>query len=102
MRRKGIEFKRTPNLDWRYPDPETDATARGEAIKSNYMVIFSRKSGKTIPLSGFSRTNMAYGMWRKSPRNSEVETCPVYWVEDNRVYRGTVRRIKITNLSSQG
>lgn len=88
MIRKGINFHRAKHLDWRYA-VDTDRTMRGESIPTEYAVIFSRKTGKLIPILFHSRTNMAYG---KSRWRGRLETYPVYWVEDRAVYQGTVRK----------
>jgi hypothetical protein len=129
MRRKGIDnFRRANHLTWRYADPKRDVDASGDPIHSGYAVPVRAADCEVLPpnedngrlyydsdsiaeapcLKGlrFSRSNMAYGPWRRQTRGRYFHvaaetcvrwfdvywTCPVYWVEDNVVYRGTVYR----------
>lgn len=81
MKRDGIKFRRCNHLTARYADPERDVDAEGNPIHSGYTVpvrvkdcqvtsggLILRDSIKKAPcLSNLtmSRTNMAYGSWRR-------------------------------------
>ena len=89
MRRKGHQFKRATHLTFRYVQ-ERDLTEayRGTMERdvermTAYAVIVpvraclddegkfdveKREAAKALPLSGWSRTNMLYGIWRKQTR----------------------------------
>lgn len=122
MRREGIDLKRAPRIGWRYGDPERDRDLSGRPIERNYVAfvyvrdcpievrdgrtIYRANGAPMIPISGHSRTNMAYGPWRvRDVRESlwpglergiqyfsVYATAAVYWVEGGHVWQGTVRR----------
>lgn len=148
MRRKGYDVRVVHHLTFRRGNPETDKDARGEAIHDGYVVPVRVKDCKPRPAADgriyldrddllaapclpdliFTRSNMAYGPWRKQTRGKYAwrllddldpalqaayrenadKACirhdhvwhyheiywsrPVYWVEDGRVFRGTVYR----------
>ena len=122
MIRKAIKFRPAPHLRWRNGDPIRDFDERGRPIQPNYVAITRAvfgdpKDAPCLPGLSHSRTNMAYGPWRKrnrpinvwrkhktgevtfrnDPEGTLIDqlcywTCPVYWVEDARVYRGTIQR----------
>jgi hypothetical protein len=91
MIRKGIKFKRAWHLGWRCADPSVDKYTNGIPIQMENVVIFSRNTNLSIPLTFHSKTNMAYGKWRGGYAKPG-ETCPVYLVEDGDVYSGRIRR----------
>jgi len=117
MKRKGFEVRRANHLGYRLvQDGETDF--HGKAIHPGYVVIVSIKKCRLYKKNGrqhydptnapaipvvYSRSNMAYGKWRKGDGPNYVRgkwaekywTCPVYWVEDGRVYQGTTYRIDV-------
>lgn len=89
MKRKGIQFKPAYHLTFRGVE-STDTYIDGTPIESPYIVIESLKTGKQIPVSYHSRTNMVYGKVRNK-KNRPYKTKPVYWAEDGRVFQGTIR-----------
>ena len=89
MKRKGIKFKRAPHLTWRNPQ-KGDLDDQGRQIEGAYMVIvrvkdcldengdFSHELLEKAPQHGrlaHSRTNMAYGPYRKINRRKG------FWVQ---------------------
>lgn len=126
MKRKGIDnFRRVNHLTWRRGNPETDVDGYGRPIHDGYAVPVrvadctvrrpddegrvyidpqSLEDAPCLPGLRFSRSNMAYGPWRRQTQgrwfcvDGEQDwytiywTCPVYWIENNRVYRGTRHR----------
>lgn len=114
MKRKGIDFRKAPHLHWRYFLPGDCGELRGDrfarAIRAphlyqSYVVIIRQKDilddddgcwddnlkrVRAVPFSGWVRTNMVLGLWRSHGYGSHW-TRPIYWVEDNIVYRGSER-----------
>jgi len=59
----GIRFQRVNHLKWRYAK-QGDFYVNGKPIGSNYIVVFSKKTGKVMPIRGHSLTNLALGELR--------------------------------------
>lgn len=98
MKRKGIDFRHAPHLACRDGDPKRDVNEDGRPIEWNYVVIVrlsqvetyidedgrsrytydALKAAPCIPGLSHSRTNMAYGKWRKNStgRGFWVQTKP--------------------------
>ena len=77
MKRKGYNFRRAPHLTWRPADPKRDVGKDGTHIPTNYCVpvrcldtnaVGNIKDAPCLPGLAHSRTNMAYGQWRKQNR----------------------------------
>ena len=74
MKRKGYEFRRAPHLTWRHADETRDKGRDGTPIARGYFVpvrcqdcnaVGNIKDAPCLPGLAHSRTNMAYGPWRK-------------------------------------
>ena len=102
MKRKGINFRRTNHLGYRYPK-KGETYINGEEIDRRYIVIvplkdceinennrYNPEDAEPIPMKGHSRTNMVYGQ-RRTYKNKPYDTQAIYWVEDGFVYHGTTQ-----------
>jgi len=106
MRRKGIEVRRVKHLIFRDGNPETDVDAHGDPIHSGYAVPVRVKDCKPRPAANgdiyfdkadieaapclpnliFTRSNMAYGPWRKQTRGKYVWRLLDSLPEDERMF----------------